>query len=251
KDSRKAKLYPATSFDKTNTISFTGEFEFIGHPVFEKQYESWQKNENYFPVLEGDILKSYYEILSAALSVPYENFPTSKKQFGSFLPFTEGFLFTWSDEPYSEKEINILNRFKVILDLTIRRYHDLKNAEAQTREAKIEAALERVRAKAMAMHKSDDLNAAVAIVFEELDKLNLGMMRCGIGILSKGNKCADVWTTTVGEHGHIVQVSGDESMEIHPLLMRAFNTWLKQGYFSYVLEGDDMSDYYRAVGKTN
>ncbi len=251
KDSRKAKLYPATSFDKENTISFTGEFEFTGHPVFEKQYESWQKKENYFPVLEGEVLKSYYKILSEGLSVPYQNFPTDKKQFGSFLPFTEGFLFTWSEEPYSEKEINILNRFKVILDLTIRRYHDLQKAEAQTREAKIEAALERVRSKAMAMHKSDDLNAAVAIVFEELDKLNFGMLRCGIGILSKEKRCADVWTTTVAEQGLVVQVSGDESIDIHPLLQGAFDAWLSQGEFSYVLQGDDMSDYYGAVRKTN
>ena len=48
KETRKAKLYPATSFDQENTLSFTGEFDFIGHPVFEKQYESWQKKENYF-----------------------------------------------------------------------------------------------------------------------------------------------------------------------------------------------------------
>ncbi|MGB3075762.1 MAG: hypothetical protein WBB36_10605, partial [Chitinophagales bacterium] len=99
KDSRRAKLYPAASFDYKNIISFTGEFEFTGHPVYEMQYQSWQKKENYFPVLEGNILKSYYKILGKALSVPYKNFLTkNKKQFGTFLPFKEGFLFTWSDE---------------------------------------------------------------------------------------------------------------------------------------------------------
>jgi class 3 adenylate cyclase len=251
KDSRKAKLYPATSFDKENMVSFTGEFEFIGHPVFEKQYESWQKKENYFPVLEGELLKSYYKILAKELSVPYQNFPTDKKQFGSFLPFSEGFLFTWSDEPYSQKEIIILDRFKVILNLTITRFLDLQRAETQTREAKIEAALERVRSKAMAMRKSDDLNDAVARVFEELDKLNIGILRCGIGILNKEKRCAEVWTTTIAEQGRIIQVSGDESMDIHPLLAGAFEAWLRQGDFTYVLEGDDMSNYYRAVMKTN
>jgi hypothetical protein len=45
--------------------------------------------------------------------------------------------------------------------------------------------LERVRAKAMAMHKSDDLTPAVATVFEELEKLNMGILRCGIAILDK------------------------------------------------------------------
>ncbi len=138
KDSRRAKLYPATSFDMKNTVSFTGEFEFVGHTIFEKQYESWQKQENYFPVIEGELLKSYYKILSEALSVSFAHYSNDKKQFGSFLPFSKGFLFAWSDTPYFEKEISILERFKTILDLTIRRYTDLQTAEAQAREAQLE-----------------------------------------------------------------------------------------------------------------
>ena len=251
KKSRKAKLYPATSFDNKNTISFTGEFEFTGHPVYEKQYEIWQKKENYFPVLEGDLLKSYYEILAKGLSVPYENFPTDKKQFGTFLPFSGGFLFTWSDEPYSENEINILERFKVILDLTIRRYTDLKTAEAQSRESQIEASLERVRSKAMAMQKSDDLALAVSTIFEELDKLDLGTIRCGIGIINKEKKSVNVWATTISDNEKIVQISGDESMDIHPLLQGAFDAWLNQVDYSYLLEGDDLKKYYEVQRKSN
>ena len=173
KESRKAKLYPATSFDNKNTISFTGEFEFTGHPVYEKQYESWEKKVNYFPVLEGNILNTYYKILAEGLSVPFENFPTDRKQHGTFLPFSGGFLFTWSDEPYSEKEINILDRFKNILDLTIRRYTDLKNAEAQAREAKIEAALERARTQSMLMKHSNELNITSHVFHEQLQLLGI------------------------------------------------------------------------------
>jgi len=172
--SKVAKLYPAASFENGKTISFTGEFEFAGHAVYEKQYESWQKKENYFPVLEDEELRTYYKILSDGLSISYESFPTNKKQFGSFLPFTEGFLFTWSDEPYSEKEINILNRFKTILELTIRRYLDLQKAEAQVREAQIEAALERVRSRSLAMHKSDEITEVVKVM-DKMNELNIQM----------------------------------------------------------------------------
>ncbi|MEO6694039.1 MAG: ATP-binding protein, partial [Ignavibacteria bacterium] len=251
KDSRIAKLYPATSFDNKNTLSFTGEFEFSGHIIYEKQYESWQKKENYFPVLEGDILKSYYKILAEGLSVPYENFSTDRKQFGTFLPFTEGFLFTWSDEPYTEKEFNILDRFKGILDLTIRRYIDLKNAEAQSRESQIEASLERVRSKAMAMHKSEDLSNAVGVVFEELDKLNLGTFRCGIGIIDKEKRTADAFAALKTDEGMIVQVNANESMDIHPLLQGAFDAWLKLESFSYVLKGKEIEKYYKELQKAN
>ncbi len=138
RESRRAKLYPATSFDKAITLSFTGEFDFVGHPVFEKQYESWLKQENYFPVLEGETLISYYRLLSEALSVSFDQYLETDKQFGCFLPFTDGFLFTWNMIPVSEEEIAILSRFKTILDLTIRRYADLKKAEALVAQSLIE-----------------------------------------------------------------------------------------------------------------
>jgi signal transduction histidine kinase len=195
KDSRRAKLYPAASFDYKNIISFTGEFEFTGHPVYEMQYQSWQKKENYFPVLKGNILKSYYKILGKALSVPYKNFLTkNKKQFGTFLPFKEGFLFTWSDEPYSETEINILDRFKGILDLTIRRYLDLQKAEEQTREAQIEAGLERVRSRAMAMHKTDELIEAAELVYKEISTLGITSMNVSYSFPDKNEKYASYYS---------------------------------------------------------
>ena len=245
--SRNAKLYPATSFDKEHTLSFTGEFEFTGHPVFEKQYDSWKKKENYFPVLEGDILKSYYKILSKALSVSYTNFPTDRKQFGSFLPFTEGFLFTWSDEQYSEKEINILERFKVILNLTITRFLDLQKAEAQARESQIEVSLERVRSKTMAMHNSQDVADTVATMFDEWVKLGIKTFRCGIGIMESDHRM-EVWTARPGNDGKVALAMGHINMSIHPLLQGAYNGWKnKQETFTYELKDDDIKKYFTAI----
>src|SRR6185295_11118486 len=88
-------------------------------------------------------------------------------------------------------------------------------------------------------------------VFDEFDKLNLGMLRCGIAILNKEKRTCDVWTTSVSDQGRTVQVSGDESLDIHPLLQGAYEAWLVQGDFSYVLQGDDKMKYYKAVSETN
>jgi signal transduction histidine kinase len=132
-----------------------------------------------------------------------------------------------------------------------------KNAElekelaAKNFEIRIEAALELVRLKAMAMQKSEDLANAVAIIFEELDKLNMGMLRCGIGIINKENRTVDVWTTTISDKNVPVQISGGESMETHPLLQGAFNAWLKQEDFSYVLRGEDLNNFYKAQTEAN
>jgi signal transduction histidine kinase len=124
--------------------------------------------------------------------------------------------------------------------------------EAKDRELEIEASLENVRSKAMAMQKSDDLAAAVAIVFDQLDKLNLGMLRCGIGIINKEKRSVNVWTTTKSGHETIAQVSGSEFMDIHPLLQGAFDAWVRQDEdFSYILGGEDLTQFYSALTKTN
>ncbi|MEO8111360.1 MAG: ATP-binding protein [Ginsengibacter sp.] len=153
--------------------------------------------------------------------------------------------------PYTDEQNAILKRFGNVFEQSYTRFLDLQKAEAQAREAQIEVSLERVRSKAMAMQKSEDLANAVAIVFEELDKLDLGMLRCGIGIINKKNHSVNVWASTKSDKDSPVQVSGDESMDTHPLLRGAFNAWLKQEEYSYILHGKDLTDYYRTQVSAN
>ncbi len=51
-------------------------------------------------------------------------------------------------------------RFVRVFGQIYQRFLDLQKAEAQAREAQIEAALERVRSKTMAMQHSDELQDA-------------------------------------------------------------------------------------------
>ncbi len=59
--------------------------------------------------------------------------------------------------PISEEQQIILKRFRNVFNLSYQRYLDIALAEEQAREAQIEASLERVRAVAMSMNKSEDL----------------------------------------------------------------------------------------------
>src|SRR4030095_1629175 len=161
--------------------------------------------------------------------------------------FQDGALFAFLDTNFTDEAKTVMRRFANVFNLTYKRFLDLQKAEAQAREAQIEAALERVRAKALAMHKTEDFNPAVAAVFEELEKLDLGVLRCGISVLNKENRTGDIWVTSTTDQGSAVQVSGDESFDIHPLLSGAFDAWLKQEDFYYVLEGTDLTNYYKAV----
>jgi signal transduction histidine kinase len=222
-------------------------------PLSMKMYSGWKEGKTLIvEKLEGEALKEHFEYMITL--VPdrsiFDNLVAPESLVFHFAYFTYGF-FVFLTQEHCPEEHSFFKRLAKVFEQTYTRFLDLQKAEAQAREAKIEASLERVRAKAMSMHKSEDLNPAVATVFEELDKLNLGVLRCGIGILDKEKRSADVWTTAISDHGTAIQVSGDESMDIHPLLQEAFDAWLKQKDFSYLLEGDDLTQYYKAVSATN
>ncbi|MBL0306496.1 MAG: hypothetical protein IPQ25_10825 [Chitinophagaceae bacterium] len=75
------------------------------------------------------------------------------------------YIENYTQTPFTEEENAILMRFGKVFQQTYTRFLDLQKAEAQAREAQIEAALERVRSRSMAMHKSDELLEAGEILF--------------------------------------------------------------------------------------
>ena len=73
----------------------------------------------------------------------------------------------------NKEQLQLLKRFRNVFDFAYRRYMDIAQAEAQTREAQIEVAVERVRAKALAMHRSDEIHEVVRTLRNELFGLKL------------------------------------------------------------------------------
>jgi signal transduction histidine kinase len=223
--------------------------------AYQPIYEAWKKGEQFFVVhLSGEALARHLSRLKQLAKIPTQVYQASPDQpnetFTHALFFSQGYLLIISNESLAAYH-DIFKRFGAVFQQTYTRFLDLKLAEEQTREAKIETALERVRTKAMAMQKSEDLAAAVEIVFEELDKLSMGTIRCGISIINRENHTTDIWSTTKTENGLSLQVSGDESMDIHPLLQGAFNAWLNHQDFSYALSGDDLKKFYSALAGSN
>ena len=81
------------------------------HPVLEKIYKSWLQQEDYFPELQGEQLRMYYQLLLAGLTVPIPDFKKDQKQFGHFIPFSIGCLYAWSDQRFSEDQVMISYNF--------------------------------------------------------------------------------------------------------------------------------------------
>ena len=93
----------------------------------------------------------------------------------------------------------MLSRFSDVFGQTYRRYLDLQKAEEQAKEAQIEAALEKVRARTMAMQASDELQEAANLLFLEIQNLGINAWSAGYNILSNDKTKSVCWMSSEGE----------------------------------------------------
>ncbi|HEU5165850.1 MAG TPA: ATP-binding protein [Chitinophagaceae bacterium] len=197
KNSRRVLWYSATAKQQDDLLSLIGESELSGHPEFDKQYESWLNNKNYFTVLRGGDLTSYYAALYSKMSHwAVTDIQNKQEEHGYYFAFSLGFLYSWTDKSYSENEINILNRFKGIIDLTFRRYFELQKSEANAREAVKQAALDRVRADIASMRSVSDLDRITPLIWNELKTLSIPFIRCGVFIMDEDQQLLHTFLST-------------------------------------------------------
>ncbi len=150
--------------------------------------------------------------------------------------------------PYTDEENAIIKKIGKVFEQSYTRFLDLQKAEAQAKEAQIEAALERVRSKTMAMHNSNDVGESVAALFDELTALGLlGVNdRCGIGIMQP-NEMMELWTAEKLTEKTELTI-GHLNMQYHTLLKNVYQNWLdKKETYEYILEGNDKLAYYEAM----
>ncbi|GLR19122.1 ATP-binding protein [Portibacter lacus] len=220
------------------------------HPLLVEIKKTWKNRKRglVYELNDNEVIE-YYSALNDAPDYPFQvdlaTFPPRK--FHTSFCFSAGILFAFTEEPLSDEATGVLKRFAGVFNQTYTRFLDLQKAEAQTRESQIEAALERVRSKAMSMRSSEDIGEATTVLFKEIEKLEIETMRCGILIIHD-NKVMDVWTTSTTKKDQIISVSGQINMTIHPLLEGVFQGW-KKGLTKtqYELVGKDGEEYYDAI----
>jgi hypothetical protein len=122
-----------TTSNTINGESFEvrGTLQQEGHPVLDGIFEHWKLQKEFYPVLQGDEIRKYYEIIRPQIAYP--KYPLDAIQYGHFIFIKEGFVFAWTENKLSEGELGIFRRFASVLSLTYRRYLDLKEAEEQNR----------------------------------------------------------------------------------------------------------------------
>ena len=96
------------------------------------------------------------------------------------------------------EEIDIVKRFAKVFEQAYIRFLDLQKAEAQAREAQIEAALERVRSRSMGMHKSEELRDVIQVIYEQFVQLGLNLFTAGFYMDIQESNDWNLWVADPG-----------------------------------------------------
>jgi hypothetical protein len=152
-----------------------------------------------------------------------------------------------SYSPLREEEIELFKRFRNVFELAYRRYLDIEKAEAQAREANIEAALEKVRSKANAMHRSEGLRDVIKEVHSQLRHLEFRFDSADF-LTDYTDKGYNIWLATT-----------DPSIP-SPIFVPYFNHRIfhllneevRQGhdFFTFRLTQEEKDQYFRHVFET-
>ncbi|MBT8180275.1 MAG: hypothetical protein KJO53_01670, partial [Eudoraea sp.] len=199
--------------------------------VWDQQFtEAKKKGKNFFATLmDFEEKNSFYKVLlphveglTKKVRDFYFNCPglaistVIEKDIGLYIE-------NFSGIPYSSEENDILRRFAKVFQQTYTRFLDLKKAEAQARESQIEAALEKVRSRSLAMHKSEELKEVVAVVLNKLQEVEIAMESrvAVIVVFKEGSRDFNQWVASPTDIS---------------------NTYISTPYFEHVI----LSDFWKA-----
>ena len=160
-----------------------------------------------------------------------------------------GPLWALLSEAPTDEALSVLERFAVLFGLALTRHQGLQRAEAQARTSQINAALERVRARALAMRRSDELGEVVAAVFDELAELGVQAHRSAVAVVDGADGSATFWSSAAGPAP--ATVSGRAALAGHPFYDALLAAWRRSSDLSYILEGDDLRAYHETLGRTH
>ena len=151
----------------------------------------------------------------------------------------------------SEKEAVILKRFAKVFEQAYVRFLDLQKAEAQAREAQIEAGLERVRSRTLAMQNSNELAETAMVVFTQLIHLGIAPSRLYIGVIEKDSGLIEMWVTN--EDGTKIANQFTLDTAKNNSIKKIYDAWrLQQESITIHMEGEELLSYLKYLyGKLN
>jgi signal transduction histidine kinase/CheY-like chemotaxis protein len=166
-----------------------------------------------------------------------------KTVYGSAINFGPGILHFATAEAFTDEELEVAGRFADVFGGAYARFNELKEKEEQNRELTIQNGLERVRARALGMQESHDLDEVSRALFEEIQVFGIDAAASAINVVDEENQQIVSSAQTDGRVWQSVTVPFEEVFEL-TMHKHAYEAW-KRGDrdFRYVLRGKDRDAY--------
>jgi len=173
------------------------EVDYNSHPSNKEFVNKMREASNEFMITEftGNELDEWRKWRSDQGQMPDSKLDQAESLYYYEFSIGVGSIGISTFSPVNADQLKILNKIRNVFDLAYRRYAEIAQAEAHAREAKIEAALERVRSRSMAMHKSEELAETAMVMFEQLCSLGQVPDRLGIAIYNEQQQIFENWIT--------------------------------------------------------
>ena len=222
------------------------ELPLLGDEVFDERYRVWKDQKAFFnQVLKADRLQAHIDF-----AMPDEALTDREKESKKDMPetthfyfgnFSSGYLQVVAGERLPDEFESIFIRFAQVFEQTYTRFLDLQKAEAQAREAQIEAALERVRAASMSMHQSEDLKNVAKILYEQFSNLT-GIFGTEICLFDEVNNTIEVVRSNVGTSTYPKSffIKGKK----HPVIKQYWEIWKEKPTNAVItLKGENQRNF--------
>ena len=135
-------------------------------------------------------------------------------------------------------------RFGKVFQQTYTRFLDLQKAEEQAREAKIQLALERVRARTMAMQRSDEMAETAAVLFQQFKDLGQTAIQITIGVMNEDKHQIELQVTDWKGGGEKINRIFSVSMDEPTVGIKIHTAWkAKQKSLVIDLTGKELQDW--------
>lgn len=213
--------------------------------VLKPAVAAWKANKKSLVIdLSGKALEGWLDYRNKMSGITVSSADSAGRRVITVAYYSKGHLSISSSLPVPAETRRILERFAAVFDSTYTRFLDLKKAEAQAREAQIEASLERVRSRTLAMQRSDELADTAAVLFQQLILLGIEPNRLFISIIKNEQGDTEFWITD--EDGSKVSTAFSANMHENISFRKMYEGW-KQQQKSLVIDmqGEELQNYFR------
>ena len=221
-------------------------FTYHTHPVIENLVRQMKSGRAAFSeqVLSGKKLNEFKAFRKKHGEKTDAKLRDAKALYYYFYSIGTGALGISNLAPLDPDQLKILKRFRNVFELAYRRYADIQKAEGQAREAQIQLALERVRARTMAMQQSYELKDAASLLFQQVKELGIDAWTCGYNIWDEDKKATTAWLSR-----GIIQPPFKVPLTENPTLMHFYEAAQRgESLFVEEVAGEALIELYRYLG---